>query len=623
MAELARLEAALIKADAAGDAVGAGILAKEIRRMRSAAAPTAEGADAKPAATPQAEAPKAPGFGKGYQIGFTDPLLALGQLARNIPAMPMVGGLGRAASPMVDALTQRAAEHEAARTAAGETGFDWGRLTGNVVNPVNLIPVGLMGRAATGAARIGHGALTGALAAPLTVPAGGEGGDFWAQKAIQSGAGAALGAAIPAGWDGAKTVGRGVRNVLEPLYGRGVERAAGRAANEVAGETRDAVIRALDEAGPIVPGSQPTAGQAAVSAGSPQFAGLQSEIKKYDPARYLAISEAQKAARLEHLGRVAQTPEKLNAATAARAAAGEINYEKAFRIAAQADPELSGLLTNPYIQKAMPVARDLMAAAGKNAPGKEGVDPGKMVSTQFLHNIKIGLDKQLLASGTDALTGAEKTAVLSAKKDLLSWMIKKNPKYDFARAEYAAASRPINQMEIGQQLSKTLETPLNAGERATAFANAVANAPQTIKKATGQRVASKLSDILSPSQIKTVDDVTRDLMRNAAFDRQAVAGGEAARKALGEIADPIMQINFLSRPMLFANAITRLLEGKANAATMRHLGKVMADPKKMAELMRAATPQERQLLGDVILRATSASASIGAARSQDQTGAGQ
>jgi len=39
MAELAQLESALVKADAAGDAEGARVLATEVRRMRSESAP--------------------------------------------------------------------------------------------------------------------------------------------------------------------------------------------------------------------------------------------------------------------------------------------------------------------------------------------------------------------------------------------------------------------------------------------------------------------------------------------------------------------------------------------------------------------------------------------------------
>ena len=92
------------------------------------------------------------------------------------------------------AVREREQAYQQQRAAAGGTGIDWGRLAGNVINPVNLGiggvaagPTTLLGRVLAGAAA---GGATSALT-PVTE------GDYAVEKAKQTGIGAAGGAMAP------------------------------------------------------------------------------------------------------------------------------------------------------------------------------------------------------------------------------------------------------------------------------------------------------------------------------------------------------------------------------------------------------------------------------------------
>src|SRR3990167_8001446 len=99
--------------------------------------------------------PEAPSFMEGVQTGFNDPSVAVAQMTprwfnRLTLSEKALANRQRSKEQQASDL----AAHEARRAAAGETGVDWGRLAGNVVNPVTLMPAIGVGRAATTTARI-------------------------------------------------------------------------------------------------------------------------------------------------------------------------------------------------------------------------------------------------------------------------------------------------------------------------------------------------------------------------------------------------------------------------------------------------------------------------------------
>lgn len=97
--------------------------------------------------------------------------------------------------------------YQARRQAAGESGFDGYRTLGNIASPANLAISSRLPMGATMGGKIAAGALGGGVIG-LTNPVT-EGGDYWAEKGRQVGAGAAFGAATP-------VLAAGVGRVISP-----------------------------------------------------------------------------------------------------------------------------------------------------------------------------------------------------------------------------------------------------------------------------------------------------------------------------------------------------------------------------------------------------------------------
>jgi hypothetical protein len=184
--DLAQLERALRNADAAGDADAARQIAAAIK-----------------SATPKGEAPS------GFAMGLADPIHGGAQLLTSVLSKELVGAGNRFNNWLADkgvpvarlpegGVDQQVREREEAyqsqRQAAGEDGFDWGRLGGNVLNPANLAVARAAPAAATLLGRVALGSTVGgttSLLAPVTK------GDFAEEKAKQAATGAVLGGVVP------------------------------------------------------------------------------------------------------------------------------------------------------------------------------------------------------------------------------------------------------------------------------------------------------------------------------------------------------------------------------------------------------------------------------------------
>lgn len=161
-----------------------------------------------PEAKPQVPEPTQGEAPSGYMRGLRDPVDAAAQMLYHaVPEGVQQAGnrlnnwlvehgvpLQRMPSGGLDqALAEQEQQYQQQRQSAGETGMDWGRLAGNVVNPVNTLAASRLPQAATMAGRIGVGAAGGALFGamqPVTQ------GDFATEKAKQAGVGAIGGAAV-------------------------------------------------------------------------------------------------------------------------------------------------------------------------------------------------------------------------------------------------------------------------------------------------------------------------------------------------------------------------------------------------------------------------------------------
>ena len=205
-----------------------------------------------------------------------------------------------------------------------------GNVAGNlaVMAPVALIP---------GVNTITGGTLVGAGAGAIQ-PVGTK--DSRTQNMVVGGA---TGAAIPA----AIRTGKIVKSLAQPFYEKGQQQIVGNVLRNAAGENVDDVVRNLQQAQPLVPGSVPSAGQASKNAG---IAALERTAEAIDAPAYDQARRAQSTARLLALEGLKGSDDAYSAALKARAQATNPLYAEVAKSTAAADPTRTVGLVDRIIQ---------------------------------------------------------------------------------------------------------------------------------------------------------------------------------------------------------------------------------------------------------------------------------
>ena len=154
---------------------------------------------------------------------------------------------------------------------------------------------------------------------------------------------------------------------------------------------------------------------------------------------------------------------------------------------------------------------------------------------------------------------------------------------------YKAYSDKLNRMEVGEYLSKRLETPLDA-ERAGVFATAVENAAGTIKKATGIPRFDKLSQVLTPKENASVNAVLADLNRKVKAKELASKVGKADEG----LPNPANEVpNLLSRGIAISKAVIEHLQRGNQKEFNAKMSELMLEPKALATFMTTTVPKGR------------------------------
>lgn len=158
-------------------------------------------------------------FLKGVGKGLRDPIDGLSQLVTHVLPSGVVNAGNRFNNWLVDQgaplarldentgakaqdklISDNATAYNASRDASGSSGFDWGRLAGNVANPVNLAVPG--GSASTVGSALARGVAGGAAIAAAQ-PVEDNNANYWASKGSQAawgaGTGGLLGTALHGG----------------------------------------------------------------------------------------------------------------------------------------------------------------------------------------------------------------------------------------------------------------------------------------------------------------------------------------------------------------------------------------------------------------------------------------
>jgi hypothetical protein len=481
-----------------------------------------------------------------------------------------------------------------------------GNLTGTVSQAAPLL---LVPGANTVAGSMALGALQGGL--QPTASDESTAGNIIA-GGVLGGAGQVVGNMLP----------RVVGSLAAPFYESGRQRIVADALRRFATDP-NAITRTATE---VVPGVRYTLAEAtqdpglamlekAAGAADPQIGG---QLKARDVQNVLASRDA--------IGQIAGDQAQRNAAVAARDAASGAAYQTARATTVPADPELVRLMQRPEVRAAfqqaqqnaansgMPIATNFYTPARRVLDGLNGFrdipEQFGNISGDTLHQVKMALDASLSSGPQRGIVGANANAVRSARDDLLNWIETRIPEYAQGRQAYAAGSRPIGQMDIGQNLYETLTPALaDAGDvtlaraRGEAFARALRNADATAADATGFPAAT-MDNIMEPAQMDTINAVRDYLARRAATgDLSAARGSDTAqnlagRNILQSISGPLgLGDGFVSSA--FAQTLARplsLVAQPAEAAVQRRLAQALLNPQDAAQVLQGVTPSQRQAL---------------------------
>lgn len=433
------------------------------------------------------------------------------------------------------------------------------------------------------------------------------------ERGMRGALGAAAGAALPLAGAGIKSG----KSFLEPLYQGGRQKIAGRVLNRVAGDNADVVAQRLATAAPVLPGSMPTAGQVAESGG---IAALERAASASNPEAYTQRYMQQAAARLGALRGIAKDAPTLEAAELARDAASGSLYTQAKTAIMEKSPELasaldrlpSSVITHAQklaklageplqIGKDVPeqiVSSGVLDAAGKaitkTIPAKTAKYSGKA-----LHYIKLALDDSLSKVGEGSLGNTEKRLMMGVKENFLDAVDSGIPAYGQARQKFAELSRPVNQMQIGQELLDKLTPALSdhgalGQETAATFARALRNGDALAANATGFKGAT-LANVMDPSQMQTLAAIGQDLGRrsNAQNLGRGVGSDTFQKLSMQNIAEQ-SGMPRLTRGLLDLPGVSRATSWVYRDTDQQMQGLLadtLLDPQKAAELMRSVSPK--------------------------------
>ncbi|CAB5222813.1 hypothetical protein UFOVP372_33 [uncultured Caudovirales phage] len=381
------------------------------------------------------------------------------------------------------------------------------------------------------------------------------------------------------------------------------------------------VLNALRQPSELVPGSLPTAAEAASSVGATRFSAMGESARKTLSTPFFERGEGNKAAQVGAVRQVGQTADDLAAAEAIRKATAKDLYGISDKAMVAADDTFSSLLGRPSMDKVLGRASDLAAEKGQsfqigqNRPSQvvpssivdeagrpmgQTVIPGEVAKYpgSSLHSMKLAFDDLIKNPERFGIGASEVGAIKGTRAQFLNWVESKAPSYRTARETFADQSKPINQMAVGQYLEGKLTPALGeetARLRASGFATALENAPGTIKRATGESRFQNLSDVLTPEQINILENVRADLARAQLTERQAGAARGAGPDVnlMGtEVMGSVRAPNFINNVTTVANDLLRRMQGKLDQKLAIELATEMLDPAAAAAALEKALARQ-------------------------------
>ena len=218
------------------------------------------------------------------------------------------------------------------------------------------------------------------------------------------------------------------------------------------------------------------------------------------------------------------------------------------------------------------------------------------MSVGRLHYLKMAMDDFVRDPDKFGISGLESAAYQGTRAKLVEWITTRSELYKQARNAFVEASKPINVMQVGQQLEKGLTAPLAAAERPGPFATAMREAPRTIEKATGSPRFTTLEEAVGKENAIAAQGVLDDLSRVAQHEKLEKAGAGRAREIVGESFPSLPATGPLNQMYMIFKTVFNRFGGNLTAKEIEILSNALKTPQETLRIMNNADKREALIL---------------------------
>jgi hypothetical protein len=225
------------------------------------------------------------------------------------------------------------------------------------------------------------------------------------------------------------------------------------------------------------------------------------------------------------------------------------------------------------------------------------------ISGESLHFIKRALsDIANQPASTQGVGRDTQAATRALLDDFVKEFETRVPDYAAARSTFADLSKPVNQAKVLDAMMKVLEQP-GGGERVMPFLNVLGRGETALlKKSTGfpRYESGDLRKVLTPDQMKAVDDAASQMTRDIRISDQASTGREALFDVLSDNMKMLRLPSLISFKVAIANDMLNKVEKKVGRAVMNQLTDSLKTAKTAEELLSVLPAHERLRVLNVI-----------------------
>lgn len=336
-----------------------------------------------------------------------------------------------------------------------------------------------------------------------------------------AGTGAAVGAAMPAAAIPIGMINRTIGRSFAPFTEKGKNKILADFLINKSGNNVDDVIANLENAKGATLGFNPTTGQASNSA---NLATLERTMKAKNPNLFQDIDQSQRTALANAVRGIGGDDLARGGLVDARTQATEQLFNQAAQKPVAITPEIEQLMQRPSMQNATSKAQRLALEAGDN------FNPANMMGKDA-QLIKFGLDDAINTAPTTGIGANELSKIRDTKGAYLGELEKQIPEYLQANQKFSELSKPINQMDLGNEIvnkyipASQLDMPAPLQLNREALAKVLRNNGDSLAAKTTGFKGATLKNTLSPDQYSVIE--------NAVKDGQFISQGDLLGKGVG------------------------------------------------------------------------------------------